>query len=60
MGKGIGYLVENHDVKELPEPFPCFLNQRPVWRFCWKWLVSQEMRCGLAEESLRLAKHLLS
>lgn len=33
MGKGIDYLVKNHDAEELPEPFPSFLNQRPVWRF---------------------------
>lgn len=33
MGKGIEYLIENYDTKELPEPFPCFLHQRPVWQF---------------------------
>ena len=31
MSRGVDYLCANYAVRELPEPFPCFLNSRPVW-----------------------------
>ena len=31
MGKGVDYLCAHYAARELPEPFPCFLNRRPVW-----------------------------
>lgn len=32
MSRGTDYLAANYDARELPEPFPCFLNRRPVWQ----------------------------
>lgn len=31
MGGVTEYFAEKHSASELPEPFPCFLNRRPVW-----------------------------
>lgn len=31
MSKGTTYLAEHYNAVELPEPFPCFLNRRPIW-----------------------------
>lgn len=33
MGEGTKYLAETYASRQLPEPFPCFLNQRPIWQF---------------------------
>ena len=31
MSRGVDYLCAHYAARELPEPFPCFLNRRPVW-----------------------------
>lgn len=31
MSKGTDYLNENYETREMAEPFPCFLNRRPIW-----------------------------
>ena len=31
MSRGVNYVCAHYAARELPEPFPCFLNRRPVW-----------------------------